>query len=63
MKYRQFAVLDQATVLGRVYRIHHFGQRLLHLHAKFCRQLLTIDLNEPFHGFSFSGISMPEPLF
>lgn len=56
MKDRQLAVFDQPTIFGRVHRIHHLGQCPLHLHTKFGRQLLTIDLNQPFHGYSLSGI-------
>jgi hypothetical protein len=63
LKDRQLAVLDQPALLGRVHRVHHLRQGLLHLHADFRRQLITIDLNQPFHGFSFSGISVPETSF
>jgi hypothetical protein len=55
MKDRQLAVVDQTTILGRIDRIHDLGKRIVQLLLQFRRQLVPIDLNQPFHGFSLPG--------
>jgi len=59
MKDGRLAVLDQTAIPGGVDRIHDLGKRLFQLLSQFRRQLIPIHYNQPFHGFSFSGISTP----
>jgi len=62
LKDRHLAVLDEATILGGINRIHDLGEHLIDLSMQFCRQLIPIDLNQPFHGYSFFSISVLKPL-
>ena len=57
LKDRPLTVLDQTAILGFIDRIHDLGKNLIDYSMQLCRQLIPIDLNQPFPGLSFLSSS------